>query len=152
MTLIGAVVAALASVANFWWTYRAKVDRITVIFGPTRPPTEPGEWLHIVSQSDHQINLRDYGFIGPSGALLSVPQLDNDQSGESFDQVYARGSTTFEKRGDLYETGPYNLPEKQIGAYAVTLGSERYSVSFFGVPRYKRLWLRLKIWWKPTYR
>jgi hypothetical protein len=81
-----------------------------------RPPISRGEWLHVVSQSDHQINLLDCGFIGPTGALLSLPQLDNDHPGPGDEQVSVRGSTTFEKRGDLFEIGPIDLPDKQIGA------------------------------------
>lgn len=152
MTLIGAVVAALASLVNLWSTYCGKTDRLTISFGPTRPPLSPGEWLHIVSQSDHQINLLDYGFIGSTGALLSIPQLDNDDVGARDDQVSVRGSTTFEKRGDLFEIGPIDLRDKQIGAYAVTLGSERCVTGFnYDVPVHKRLWFRLKISWKRSY-
>ena len=88
----------------------------------------------------------------PIGALLSLPQLYADEAGDNYDQVAVRGTTTFEKQGDLYETGPVDLGDKQIGAYAVTLGSERCIVGFnFDVPAYKRLWLRLKIRWKRSY-
>jgi hypothetical protein len=152
ITLIGAVIAAAASLLNLWWTHRTKVDRIVVQFGPTRPPIGPGEWLHIVSQSDHQINLRDYGFVGPTGALLSLPLLDADSPGDEDDGVGLRGKTTFEKRGDIFEIGPVKLGGQQIGAYAVTLGSERYVVGFnYDVPLLKRLVLRLKIKTKPAY-
>jgi len=67
ITLGGAVIAAVASLLNLWWTHGARVDRIKVGFGALEPPISPGDWLYVVSCSDHRVTLKDYGFIGARG-------------------------------------------------------------------------------------
>lgn len=44
-TFVGAIIAALCSLVNLVWTYRAKADKIKVNFGYLRPQTGPGEGL-----------------------------------------------------------------------------------------------------------
>jgi hypothetical protein len=50
MTLGGAVVAAVASVVNLWWTHRTKLDRLTVTFGSLSPPL-----AHLTKYSQNRI-------------------------------------------------------------------------------------------------
>jgi hypothetical protein len=126
VTLIGAVTAAFASLINFWWTHRTKVDRLAVTFGSIRPPLDPGYSLHVVSQSDHQMVLRDYGFIMPSGPpggrLLSLPQFHIDDDDPDDRPTVGHGNAAFEKRGDWFEPGSVQLRDEPIGAYTVTAG------------------------------
>lgn len=152
MTLGGAVIAAVASVVNLWWTHRTNLDRLTVTFGSLSPPLAPGEALYIVSQSDHRVSLSDYGFISTSGGLLSYPLLEVAEPGDEYHCVTVRGKSAFEKRGDLFEIGSVPLGGELIGAYAVSAGSERMTLGFrYDLPFWKRCFIRMKIWRKRRY-
>lgn len=151
ITLGGAVIAAVASLLNLWWTHSTKVDRIKVGFGPLEPPIEPGDWMYVESRSDHKITLKDYGFIGATGNLLSLPDLLVNEPGHH-EEIVSRGAASLEKRGDLFEIGNIELRDEQIGAFAITVGQERYVLGFGGsVPWYKRNWIAIRIWWKRIY-
>jgi hypothetical protein len=148
--LTSAVIAAVVSSWNLWTKFRENEDKIKVGFGPLEPPIEPGYWLHVISKSNYPMSLKDYGFINESGKLLSLPQLDADEPPD--ENVCIRGKSFFNQRGDLFETGPIILRDKQIGAFAIIVGQERSTLNFqYGMPFYKRFWIRLKIWWKPKY-
>ena len=95
--------------------------------------------------------LKDYGFINKSGRLLSLPQLWTDEP-EPDENIGVRGKPYFTQHGDLFETGPIVLRDEQIGAFAITAGQKRHILDFGDdVPLYKRLRIRLKVWWKPRY-
>lgn len=150
VTLVGAVVAALASSLNLWRQFGEKTDKIKVGFGPLRPQIEPGYWLYVVSRRDHQMNLNDYGFIDESGRLLSLPQLSVNEPCDT--ELVCGGTPSFKQRGDQFEVGVGPLRGIQIGAFAITAGRGRYTLGFTSaVPWYKRFLIRLKIWLKPVY-
>ena len=153
VTLIGAVIAAAASVVNLWWTHRTNLDRLTVTFGSLSPLIEPGEGLYIVSQSDHQVSLSDYGFISASGGLLSYPRLEVDNPGDDYNCVTVRGNQP-SKSAEIYSRLVLCRYEGVfIGAYAVSAGrSERMALGFrFYIPWWKRFFLKQKILCKPRY-
>jgi hypothetical protein len=150
-TLGTATFAAIFSAVNFWRSLSANSDKIKVTFSPLEPPCEPGEWLYVVSQSDHRMELRDYGFIAETGNLLSLPDLWANDPGPDDERVAMRGSRVFEKRGALFEIGPVSLRDRPIGAFAITAGRDRYSLGFRDISLCRRSLIRLKIWWKPTY-
>jgi hypothetical protein len=114
ITLFSAFIAALASSWSLWVKYRENEDSIKVVFWPLNPSTEPGYWLHVVSCSNHLMNLKDYGFIDESGQLLSLPFLLSDEP-DLTENIFARGKSSFNQRGELFEIGIGNLRDKQIG-------------------------------------
>jgi len=147
-TVIGAVIAVSAFALNL----RSKSDKIKIDFGPTYPPISPGESLHVLSCSDHRMKLKDYGFIDRSGAMLSLPALDAFESRPEDDHVPVSGSSSLEKRGDIFEIGPVRLRDKQIGAYAITVGQRFRRTAFHGdIGLPMRLWLKIKIAFKPKF-
>lgn len=149
VTLGGAVIAAVASALNLWWTYRAKADKIKVSFGSMHPSIAPGYWLHVVSLSEHQMFLRDYGFITEGGTLLSLPDLIAHDIGEDL-EVISSAKSSLDKRGEIFEIGNIILRDNQIGAYAVTAGQEHPTLGFaYDVRWYKRALINIKIWWRP---
>jgi hypothetical protein len=148
VALAGAVIAAIASGVNLWWTHGAKVDKIKVNFGSSQPPISPAYSLYVVSQSDHKIVLVDYGFINASGALLSVPQLHVDEPDFGGAGLEGLGSSTLETRGVIFEPGAVELRDSQIGAYARTASGHRSYGFDFGVAWYKKLWLKFRLWRK----
>ena len=151
VTLGGAVIAAGASLLNLWWTHSTKVDKIAVGFGPIRPPIEPGDWLYVVSRSDHMVTLKDYGFIDAKGNRLSVPDMLVNEPGHH-EQICSEGTRCLEKRGDVFAIGNLDVPDGQIGAYALTVTRERYVLGFSGgVPWYRRGWIRIRMRWNRGY-
>jgi len=150
--LIGSVVGGIASAWNWWWVWRSKAQEVRVGFGPLSPPIEPGYWLHVLSRSEHQLLIKDFGFIDESGALLSLPRLWTDDP-ESSERPLIHGDTLLKLRGDLFEVGPIVLRDKQIGAYAVTVEKDGYTLGFnYDVPWFQRCRIKCKLWWKPVYR
>lgn len=148
VTLAGAVAGGVTGVLGYWEKINEKSDRIKVRFGPLHPPIAPGESLHVLSQSDHQLQVHDYGFIDERGRLLSLPDLWANTFDDQEDGTATRGKTTLEKRGDIWEVAYVTLRDKQIGAYAKTVGQTSRSVDISrSIPKYKRWYLRLKIWW-----
>jgi len=147
VTLAGAVIGGVTGVLTYWTKITEKHDRIKVCFGSLNPPTAPGESLHVLSQSDHRLQLRDYGFIDERGRLLSLPDLWASEFDDERDETSTRGSTTLEKRGDIWEVAYVTLKGRQIGAYAVTVGQTSKSIHLrHEIPIYRRWYLRLKIW------
>jgi hypothetical protein len=148
-TLAGAVVGGTTGALTYWSNFTKERDRITVRLGALSPPVAPGEALHVFSRSDHQLRLRDFGFIDEKGRLLSVPDLWANDPCDRDDGVVTSGSTTLEKRGDTWEVAYVRLRDKQIGAYAITIGQRSRSVDLSDdVPLFQRAYLRWKIWKK----
>lgn len=143
VTLIAAVLAAIGSFLNL----RGKRDKIKVGYGPLHPPLDSKEYVHVVSLSDHPIDIIDYGFVMQRGQLLSLPdRLAHDPyDGECF----IDGSRKLESRNEAFEGSialmGMGLP---VGAYARTNSQTRPTIDFrWDMPWWKRLWFRF-IWWR----
>lgn len=151
--LISAVIAVLTPFAVGWAKFHKKNDKIKVRFGPLEPPLDPGYWLHVINQSSHAIYLKDYGFVDKLGRLLSLPELNsNEPELELYKNIFIRGTYSLDKRGDLFEIGPFLLGNEQIGAFAITAGQKRNTIDLqYDIPWHKRFWIKFKVWWKPKY-
>lgn len=148
-TLIAAALAAIASSLNLWWKYREKADKIKVVYGPIDPQIEPGEFLHVVSLCGHQVRLVDYGFVMPTGKLLSLPYLFANEPDDELPTTV--GSLLLESRNALFQLGT-TLRDRPVGVYARTTTQTRPTVAFrYDTPLRMRSWLRLMIWWKVIY-
>lgn len=151
VTIAGAVIAALVSSAYLWLKFREKTDKIKVGVDPLEPPIEPGYWLNVVSLSDHQMNLKDYGFIDETGRLFSLPQHWADEPIND-ERIVIRGNRSFTQRGDLFEVGNIELRNNPVGAFAITVGQSYYTLGFrYDISWCKQLWMRIKVRWKPRY-
>jgi hypothetical protein len=60
--------------------------------------------MYLERRSGHKITLKDYGFIGATGNLLSLPDMLVNEPGHHED-IVSRGATSLEKPGDLFEIG-----------------------------------------------
>lgn len=148
-TLIAAVLAAVASGLNLWWKLREKADKIKVSCGLIDPQLNPGEFLTVVSQCDHSMQLADYGYVMRTGKLLSLPNMDAHDPDDEPRIVY--GSRLLESRNASFETGT-TLRDQPIGVYAITTSQTRPTVAFrYDTPVWLRSRLRLKIWMKVVY-
>jgi hypothetical protein len=146
-SVVMATVAAAASTATFWRSLRANTDKIKVGFGSLNPPCEPGDSLYVVNQSDHSVQLRDYGFISATGMLLSVPDMLTHEPLDH-EGVSVQGRSLLAKRGDVFEIGNIKIRDAKVGAFAMTAGRDRYAVGFDNaIPWHRRYWIWLKIWW-----
>lgn len=149
VTLIAAVLAAVASILNLWWKYREKTDKIKVACDPIDPQIEPGEFLHVVSLCDHPVRLADYGFVMRTGKLLSLPYLFTNEPDN--DPPTTIGSLLLDSRNASFETGT-TLRDRPVGVYARTTTQTRPTVAFrHDTPGWMRPWLRLRICWKVVY-
>lgn len=148
VTLAGAVIGGVTGAMTYWSKATEKRDRIKVSFGPLTPPIAPGESLYVVSQSDHKLQLRDYGFIDKNGRLLSLPDMWANSFDDDGDGSATRGSTSLVTRNDIWEVAYVRLRDEQIGAYAITVSQTMRRLDFHdNLPKYRRFYLRLKIWW-----
>jgi hypothetical protein len=149
VTLIAAVVAAVASGANLWFKYREKSDKIKVASGLIYPQIEPGYFLNVISLSDHPMQLADYGYILRRGRLRSLPYLDVNEP--DYDARTTIGTAFLESRNASFETG-VTLRDPPVGVYAITTGQSRPTLAFRpDTPGWMCIWLRLRIWIKVGY-
>jgi hypothetical protein len=149
VTLIAAVLAAIASGWNLWWKFREGADKIKVACGLIDPQISPGEFLHVVSLCDHPVRIADYGYVMRTGNLLSFPQWDADEPCD--DQRIAYGSLLLENRNASFETGT-TLRDRPAGVYARTTSQSRPTIAFrYDTSHWMRCWLRLKIRKKIVY-
>jgi hypothetical protein len=149
VTLIAAVLAAIASGLNLWWKFREGIDKIKVECDPIGPQISPGEFLRVVSLCDHSIQIADYGYVMRTGKLRSLPLLDAEEPGD--DQRITYGSLLLEKRNATFETGT-TLRHRPVGAYAITTSQSSPTIAFrYDAPHWLRIWLRLKIRKKIVY-
>ena len=149
VTLVAAVLAAVASVLSLWWKYREGSDKIKVAYGLIEPQTSPGEFLHVVSLCDHSMRVADYGYVMRTGRLLSIPRLDAEEP--CYDQRITYGSLLLENKNASFEMG-IDLRDRPVGVYARTTGQTRPQISFRDdTPVLMRYWLRMKIMRKVIY-
>ena len=99
--------------------------------------------MHVVSLSDHPIQVSDYGFIDSDHRLRSI-QLELE---ECFDdtQVIGRGESLLDGYSSIFERGYVRRPAP-IGAFARSATQSRPRLSFDSdVPFWTRLVIRLRI-------
>lgn len=148
VTLGGAVVAAVAGVWNLVLQFRGKQDTFKVGLGEISPEVRQECSLHIVSTSDHEVLLSDWGFIGTDGRFSSI--LFDIEVGElQPEDVYQIGTNHLKQRGALFQTG-YCMRRSPGGAYAISRTQRGPTVSFCPLmPWRKRLLIRLRLWVSP---
>lgn len=146
-TLAGAVIAAVSGVWSLLIQLRGKRDSFLLGMGTISPEAIRETCMHVVSISEHSIKISDYGFIELNGQLTSIP-MESELTSYIAHEGLFRGSTTLEKRGDSMEVG-YCRNRPAIGCFALTNVQTRPKVAFgYDTPRWKRLYVRLKVLWK----
>ncbi|MBN3966192.1 hypothetical protein IMW75_13010 [Pseudomonas gregormendelii] len=141
ITLVGAVIAACTGVWSLWLQMRGKRDRFAVRPGTVRPEIIRETMMHVVSHSDHPIQLADYGFIDPDFKFSSIP-LERELSDFHDSHLYQRGESVLEKRSDYFEIG-YIRRDTPIGAFAKSVTQSRPTIGFaWDTPVWKKLWVR----------
>lgn len=146
-TLAVAVVAAISGVWSLLIQLRGKRDSFKVGMGTISPEVLPEVVMHVVSISEHPIKISDYGFIELNGQLTSIPMEAELTSYISHEGLF-RGATLLEKRGDAMEVG-YCRRRAVIGCFALTNLQSRPKLAFsYDTPIWKRIKVRLQIWWK----
>ncbi|WP_415760591.1 hypothetical protein [Pseudomonas sp. LT1P18] len=144
ITLAGAVIAACTGVWSLWLQMRGKRDRFTVGPGTVRPEILRETAMHVVSHSDHPIQLADYGFIDPDFQFSSIP-LEQELYDFHDSHVFTRGESALEKRSDYFEIG-YVRRDTPIGAFARSVTQSRPRIGFaYDTPLWKKLCVRTLI-------
>lgn len=150
VAVIGATVAAVASVWNLLLQLRGKHDSFAVRLGGSSPSINQETMLHVVSRSDHPIKLTDWGFIEANGRFTSF-LMEWEVGGLQSEEIASRGSPELERFGSNFETG-YTRRDNVYGAYAISVTQPRPSVCFAGaMPIWRRYWIRLRLWFQPNY-
>lgn len=120
ITLVGAVIAAIAALYNIWLTYSNSRDSILVKAGTHTAIATPATGLYVVNTGKHPVYVSDFGFVQPNGKLFSIPwyhETEGLQEGEDYHE-YNVGTTSIEPH-DLFSIGISYQPEI-IGVYAIT--------------------------------
>lgn len=152
---VGALVGGLMSfLINWWWKVRAESDRIQVRFGPARYEEFRGYGMHVISRSDHKMEVTDYGFVLGDGKLLSVPAVWAECFGDDASEDCYSGSSVLEARNERYEVNVVLYGKDIVGAYARTSTQKHPRIDFKSyepIPVWRRLRFRIKQWWKVEY-
>jgi hypothetical protein len=146
VTLSGAVIAAVTGVCNLYLQMRGKQDDFVVGMGAATPTIEQETVLHVISCSDHQITLKDWGFIDSTGHLQSF-RFDYEAGELNSEEIMSRGSSCLKERSDVFETG-YISRKTILGAYAISMTQRRLRICFQdGATLWWRLWIWLRMAW-----
>lgn len=106
--------------------------------------------MHVVSHSDHPINLTDWGFIEADGRFNSF-RMAWETGGLQNEQITSCGSSEIERFGAYFETG-YVRNDTPLGAYAISITQHRPTLCFDSeMPYWRRLWIRLRLLFQPRY-
>ena len=150
VTAMGAIVAAFASVSNLCLQWRWKRDRFSVHLGGSSPSINQETMLHVVSHSEHAIELKDWGFIEADGRFTSFLMAWEAGALHS-EEITSRGSSKLEKFGAHFETG-YVRRDAVYGVYAISVTQRRPRVCFdSAMPLWRRCKTRLRLWIRPHY-
>jgi hypothetical protein len=157
VTLIGAVVAAVAGIWNLTLSLRGKTDEFRVGLGSATPEATPEMMLHVISLSDHPITIADYGFIEDKSetnkeeVFFSFRMAFDLDPSLGMENVTYRGTVHLKKRGDPFEAGMMFSP-KVIGAFARTMTQKRPKLTFDpNVSWWRSLKLRYRVWRRGMY-
>ncbi len=149
-TFVVAVIAAVTGIWNLALQMRGKRDRLLVRLGTLSPSIEKETTLSVVSLSDHQIQLTDWGFVESNGAFTSIP-LELDVGYIVSGEIMSRGSTILENFGRQFVAG-YVRRDKPLGAYAISSAQHRPVIAFDkAMPPLRRIWIRLRLLFQPSY-
>lgn len=150
-TAIGAVIAAIAASWNLILQFKGKQDRFKVMLGSLIPNDCRKGMISVVSLSDHQINLADWGYIDHLGNFHSIRMYDLEQIEDDPD-TYRRGSSELTSFGDYFET-THDSQSLPAGAYAISVTQNRPQLYFTsgGLPHWRRLIIRAKLIFQPNY-
>lgn len=150
VTAIGAVIAAITGVWNLFLQLRGKYDNFAVGLDSVSPTIEPETMMHVVSHSDHPIELTDWGFIEADGRFRSF-LMDLEAGSLQGDEIYSRGSSKLEGFGAHFDTG-YKRKTRSFGAYAISVMQKRPRLYFTSeMPYWRRIWIRFRLWFQPHY-
>ena len=150
MTLAGSAIAAVAGIWNLRLQMRGKRDRFLVRLGTVSPSIEEETTLSIVSLSDHQIQLTDWGFVESNSTFTSIP-LELDAGYIVSGEILSRGSTTLENFGRQFVAG-YVRRDKPLGAFAISSTQHRPVITFDkAMPLLRRIWIRLRLLFQSSY-
>lgn len=148
VALIGAVIAALTGCVNLAILWRRRrVDRFRVRMGGIYPRDTRETMFHVVSYSDHAVELTDWGFITVDGRFFSffLPE-PGDES-----EVVGSGTSLLERFGSSFERG-FITDGKVLGAYARSLGQPVPQLAFaIGTSVYQRTKIRIRLLISPNY-
>lgn len=147
ITLTGALVGAVAGAWSLYLQLRGKRDTFKVGMGTIRPEAIPETCMHVVSSSDHPIQVADYGFIEEDGQLCSIP-FEAGLGAYIAQEGLFIGSSHLESRGDSLVVG-YCRRKPVLGSYALTNLQSRPKIAFsYDVPLWVRIRIRLRVIWK----
>lgn len=142
-TLGGALIAAFSGVWSLLIQLRGKRDSYIVCLGSSQPEIVQETMMHVVSLSDHPIQIADYGFIDGDQRLRSIP-LELEECFEDT-QVIGRGESMLEGYSSVFERGYVRRPVP-IGAFARSATQSRPRLSFdSNVAVWKRAVIRMKV-------
>lgn len=147
LTLIGACVAAITGILGLFFQLRGKSDNYRVRYGSLKPDISPETSMHVISRSDHEIIITDYGFIDENRKLQSV-FFENYEN--PYRSIRYQGSSTLAKRSSYYEVS-FLRNKPAIGTFAISANQNYPRVHFCsGTPLYIRLIIRLKTIWNQS--
>lgn len=153
VTLVSAVVAAIAACCSLYWQIGERGDRIHVDFGPITTTMTDYTVLYVVNIGKHEIVLQDYGFVLSNSRLLSIPaeSLDRAYSGKKIElDVFEAKETRLLPRGHT-EAGA-QIPGTVSGVWAQSITQARPVIRFASSVGFEdRLRIRFLAWrsgWK----
>ncbi len=145
VTMISAIIAAGVSVITLWLNYKGKTDKFRIGLCSVRPDISPGHVMHVVSLSDHQIEIIDFGFIYEDGNIESLPFACEIGQFTDCDLIH-HGCTILKKRGEFFESGfDVNVEQIIIGAFARSITQEKNKYYFLSKIT---LFKKIKFWSK----
>lgn len=150
VTVFGVVVAAVTGVWNLYLQLRGKSDHFVVGLGSVSPDINPETMLHVVSRSDHRIQLTDWGYIEADCRFTSF-YLEWHAGDLQPDKIVDQGSSDLAGFGTFFETG-YVRTKPAFGAYARSVTQRRPRLCFAPeMPYWKRLWIMARLQVQPKY-
>jgi hypothetical protein len=147
----------VTGVVSLFLQFRGKRDAFSVGLGPVTPYAGTEKFMHVVSLSDHPIEIVDYGFIEekegrPREEFWSFPDAtEHDPALMTDGIVLIRGSRILEARNSSFEAGMDYGP-KILGAFARSITQEKPRLCFRqDVGLWARLRIRLRVFRKGPY-
>lgn len=150
ITLVSAIIAAVASASSLRLQLRGKHDSFTVGLDDLFPNVREESMMHVVSRSDHPITIVDWGFINELGLFESIP-FDLETFELHLHELAGNGSHELTGYGSRFTAG-YVRRNPPHGAYAKSSLQKRPVVYLSSAMRWRdRVRLRLKLIFKPNY-